>query len=111
MFVNPAAAEAAGAKIYQIVSGPTYEDNAEFQAPVYLLRYTKDNTSLDVFTSVECTTYTCYRHDEIEKDPVYLVDGPQMVTIDDQMYKDKELYDLIDKYNAGLIDKYPDVTT
>ena len=34
-----------------------------------------------------------------------------MVTIDDQMYKDKELYDLIDKYNAGLIDKYPDVTT
>ena len=111
MFVNPAAAEAAGAKIYQIVSGPTYEKNAEAQAPIYLLRYTKDNTSLEVFTSVECTMYTCYLHDKIEKDPVFLVDGPQMVTIDDQMYKDKELYDLIEKYNAGLIDKYPDVTT
>ena len=110
MFVNPAAAEAAGAKIYQIVSGPTYEDNAEFQAPVYLVRFTVDNTSLEINTSTSCSQYTCYGYND-EGKLAYLLNGPQMVTIDDDDFAESmgfllEWDDNAPVYENGKIVRY-----
>lgn len=110
-FVDPAAAAAAGATIYFVQSGPTYELYKEHQAPIYKVRYTVDNTSLNIKTNKSCTSYSCMGKPE---------DGPELVTIDDQVYKDKELYALIDKYHEdmelyreGKLDKepkYPDTS-
>ena len=121
MFKVPALAAQTGATIHKVISGPTYEKYKEHQAPIYIVRYPIDNLSLEINTSRACQMYTC----------VGKKDGPEMVTIDDQIYKDKELYAKIDEYllleeqyrkdladyNAGLLEKepvapkYPDVSS
>ena len=110
-FVDPAAATAAGATIHLVQSGPTYELYKGHQAPIYKVKFTVDNTSLSIKTNKSCTSYSCMGKPE---------DGPELVTIDDQVYKDKELYALIDKYHEdmelyreGKLDKepkYPDTS-
>ena len=117
---SQAAAAAAGATIHKVLAGPTYEKYKELQAPIYIVRYPVDNLSLQIRTSQQCMMYSC----------VGKKDGPEMVTIDDQLYKDKELYAKIDEYllleeqyrkdladyNAGKLEKepvapkYPDVS-
>ena len=111
MFVNPADASAAGAKIYEVLAGPTYEAHKGNQAPIYKVIFTVDDTSLYINTKKTCSSYSC--QDKVEE-------GPDMVTIDDQVFKDKELYALINKYytdmglyEQGLLDKkpvYPDTS-
>ena len=59
-FVDPAAAEAAGAKIYEITAGPTYDRYMEFQCPVLKLVYTHPNTSLLVNVPTETFLFTLY---------------------------------------------------
>ena len=88
MFVDPSAAAAAGATISAVVSGPTYEKYKEQQAPIYIMTFTKDNTSLDIKTSKKCQLYTC----------VGKPNGPEMVTVDKQIYSDKEFADMIQEY-------------
>jgi hypothetical protein len=96
MFSDPAAASAAGATIHEIVAGPTYEKYKEQQAPIYVLKYTKDNTSLDVKTSKRCQLYTC----------VAKPNGPEMVTVDKQIYNDQEFADMVKEYlDAGRGDE------
>ena len=109
-FRNPTAAFLAGATIHKVVSGPTYEKYKEHQAPILIVKFKKNNTSLEINTSATCQMYTCVGKNN----------GPEMVTIDDQMYRDEELYALIDKYiedmekyNQGLISTkpvYPDTS-
>ena len=99
-FMSHLDATIAGATIHQVISGPTYEAFKEHQAPIYIVKFTSDNTSLEIRTSEECKIYSC----------VGKKDGPEMVTIDDQMFIDKELYQKIEDYNNGLIDKYPDTS-
>ena len=109
-FRNPGAAFLAGATIHKVVSGPTYEKYKEHQAPIFIVKYTRNNTSLEINTSTVCQMYTCVGKNN----------GPEMVTIDDQMYRDEELYakideylELMEKYNAGLISTkpvYPDTS-
>ena len=92
MFVNPSDAASAGAAIYQVISGPTYEANKELQAPIYLVRYTKDDTSLEIMTSRQCWMYSCPGK----------TNGPEMVTIDDQMYHDFEWDKQMEDWQNGL---------
>lgn len=99
-FADPQAAEMAGATIHEVVSGPTYIKYKEHQAPIYFVKFTKNNTSLVINTSEECQVYSCAGKKN----------GPEMVTIDDQMFIDKEIYQQIEDYNNGLIDKYPDTS-
>ena len=98
MFVDPAAAEAAGAKIYELQSGPTYEVYKEHQAPIYVVRYIDEDLSLQIKTSKQCWMYSC----------VGKKNGPEMVTIDNQMFYDHEYYKLLDDYNSGILNDYPD---
>lgn len=120
MFVTPAQATAAGATIHKVVAGPTYEKYKELQAPIYIVRYPIDNISLNIKTSHQCQMYSC----------IGKKNGPEMVTIDDQIFLDKEIYAKIEEYlakeeqyrkdledyKAGLLDKepvapiYPDVS-
>lgn len=120
MFMAPSAAAAAGATIHKVMAGPTYEKYKELQAPIYIVRFPVDNLSLQIRTSQQCQMYSC----------VGKKYGPEMVTIDDQLYIDKELYAKIEEYivkeeqyrkdladyNNGLLDvepvapKYPDVS-
>lgn len=88
MFADPSAAAAAGATISAVVSGPTYEKYKEQQAPVYIMTFTKDNTSLDIKTSKKCQLYSC----------VGKPNGPEMVTVDKQIYYDKEFADMTQEY-------------
>lgn len=97
MFVSPAAAAAAGASIYQVISGPTYETHKELQAPIYVVRYTRDDTSLEIFTSRQCWMYSSPGKSG----------GPEMVTIDDQMYHDKEWDKQMEDYRNGLAESAP----
>ena len=92
MFVNPSDAASAGAAVYQVISGPTYEANKELQAPIYLVRYTKDDTSLEIMTSRQCWMYSCPGK----------TNGPEMVTIDDQMYHDFEWDKQMEDWQNGL---------
>lgn len=92
MFVNPSDAASAGAAVYQVISGPTYEANKELQAPIYLVRYTKDDTSLEIKTSRQCWMYSCPGK----------TNGPEMVTIDDQMYHDFEWDKQMEDWQNGL---------
>lgn len=93
MFVNPTEAAAAGAAIYQVISGPTYEAYMEHQAPIYLVRYTKDDTSLEIKTSRQCWMYSCPGK----------TNGPEMVTIDDQIYHDFEWDKQWEDWQNGLL--------
>jgi len=99
MFVRPADAAAAGAAIYQVISGPTYEANKELQAPIYVVRYTKDDTSLEIKTSRQCWMYSCQGK----------ADGPEMVTIDDQIFHDFEWDKQMEDYRNGLTSSAPKV--
>jgi hypothetical protein len=93
IFEDPAAATAAGASIFRVHAGPTYEAHKEHQAPIYIIKYTVDNTSLMVKTSVRCQQYSCLGKPE---------DGPEMVTVDDQMFKDWAIYERIEEYKEDL---------
>lgn len=100
IFEDPAAAAAAGASAFRVHAGPTYEIHKEHQAPIYIIRYTVDNTSLNVLTSARCSQYSCLGKPE---------DGPEMVTVDDQIFKDWVIYERIeaykedyDKWKAGV---------
>ena len=89
LFDDPSAAVAAGASIFRVHAGPTYETHKEHQAPIYIIKYTRDNTSLVVKTSTKCSQYSCLGKPE---------DGPEMVTVDDQMFKDWAIYERIEEY-------------
>lgn len=95
MFINPVKASEVGATIHYLESGPTYEIYKEHQAPIYVITYTKDNTSLDVRTDRNCTMYQCVGKQY----------GPEMVTVDRQVFHDYDFDVLIDKYNEDL-EKY-----
>lgn len=99
MFVRPADAAAAGASIYQVISGPTYETHKEQQAPIYVVRYTKDDTSLEIKTSRQCWMYSCQGK----------ANGPEMVTIDDQIFHDFEWDKQMEDYRNGLTSSAPKV--
>lgn len=115
MFVDPSAAAAAGATIHKVISGPTYEAYKEHNAPIYIVKYTKNKTTLEIKTSDICTIYSCMGKPN----------GPEMVTIDSQIFYDKEFYDkfevelekyneLLNQYKEGLIPDpptYPDTST
>ena len=111
LFVNQEAAAAAGATLYQVVAGPTYELFKEQQAPIYVLTYTKNDTSLEVTTSKSASMYTPYSY-ENGKTRI-LSYGPEMVTIDNQIYYDYEYEAMCKKYeedHIGDVDQsdYPD---
>lgn len=89
-FMHPDQAKQAGATIYQVISGPTYDLYKEHQAPIYIVNYVKDNTSLYIRTKNTCSMYSC----------VGKKYGPEMVNIDDQIYHDWDFDALIEKYNA-----------
>ena len=97
MFVSPSDAASAGAAVYQVISGPTYEANKELQAPIYLVRYTKDDTSLEIKTSQQCWMYSCPGK----------TNGPEMVTIDDQMYHDFEWDKQMEDWQNNLLPSAP----
>lgn len=101
MFVDHAAAEAAGAKVYELVSGPTYEIHKEHQAPIYVVRYTADDTSLEIKTSRQCWMYSCPGK----------MNGPELVTIDDQIFHDYEYDKMVEDYESGKSDVRPDFDT
>ena len=120
MFVSYAQAAQTGATIHKVIAGPTYEKYKEYQAPIYIVRFPIDNLSLQIKTSQQCQMYNC----------VGKKNGPEMVTIDDQIFIDKEIYALVEEYlakeeqyrkdladfNNGLTDvepvapRYPDVS-
>lgn len=93
LFVNPEAAKEVGATLVRVLSGPTYQEYIEDAAPIYILTYTKDNTSLRVKTSEDAYMYSCVGKS---------VKGPEMVTIDNQMFYDHEWYRQNEKYLAYL---------
>lgn len=120
MFVVNAQATQYGATIHKVMAGPTYEKYKEHQAPIYIVRFPVNNLSLQIRTSQQCQMYSC----------VGKKNGPEMVTIDDQIFLDKEIYALVEEYlakeeqyrkdladyNSGKTDvepvapKYPDVS-
>ena len=92
IFVDPSAASTSGATVFEVVSGPTYEKYKEQQAPIYIMTFTKDNTSLDINTSRKCQLYSCAGKPN----------GPEMVTVDKQIFNDQEFADMVQEYvNAG----------
>ena len=115
MFVDPSAAAEAGATIHKVISGPTYEAYKEHNAPIYIVKYTKNRTNLAIKTSDKCSIYSCMGK----------ANGPEMVTIDSQIFYDKEFYadfevklekynELLEQYNKGLIAErptYPDASS
>ena len=110
LFKDPAAAAAAGATIYKLVSGPTYENyNQMYQAPIYYLTYTKDNTSLDIVTSKSASLYSALSIGDDGKFNT-LGNGPVMVTVDNQIFYDYEYEEMCKKYleeNPNDMSNYP----
>lgn len=106
LFKDKAAAELAGATAHKIVAGPTYEAFQELQAPIYLLTYKVDDTTLDINTSKKAYMYVPMYVDNKGKTHVMPL-GPEMVTVDNQIYHDKEYENLVDEFN----EKYPNATT
>lgn len=80
-FVDPTAAAAAGATMHKVISGPTYDAHKESLAPIYILKYTKNNTQLDLKTSSNLFIYMCQGKPN----------GPEMVMIDGQTYGEPDL--------------------
>lgn len=117
VFKYPEQAAAAGLTAYAVTAGPTYQKFIEMEAPIYIVTSTKDNQVFTINTSKACATYSCQGKK----------DGPEMVTVDNQMYYDYEFFKLVDEweiadsvYTAGILDgtivdptgslkpKYPD---
>lgn len=92
VFANPSEAAAAGVTAYKLVAGPTYKEYLEFQAPVYVLTCTKDNQTVTVNTSVECTLYSCQGKQY----------GPEMITVDNQIYYDPVIAERLKKYSEDV---------
>ena len=92
VFANPSEAAAAGVTAYKLVAGPTYQEYLEFQAPVYVLTCTKDNQTVTVNTSVECTLYSCQGKQY----------GPEMITVDNQIYYDPVIAERLAKYSEAV---------
>lgn len=106
LFKDKAAAALAGATAHKIVAGPTYEAFQELQTPIYLLTYKADNTTLDINTSKKAYMYVPMSVDAQGMTHVMPL-GPEMVTVDNQIYHDKEYEKLVDEFN----EKYPNATT
>ena len=118
LFVDPSAAAEMGATIYKVVAGPTYEDHKKHLAPIYVFTQYSDDKTLEINTSTACNMYFCQGKKN----------GPEMVTIDNQIYSDPEIAARVEKYmedyaayvdgvKTGKIDpnivsepKYPDVS-
>ena len=80
-FVDPAAAEAVGAKVYEITAGPTFDRYKEYSCPVLKLVYTKPNTSLLVNVPTNTFLFTLYENtveDYLESQTWLKVDGKDM---------------------------------
>ena len=80
-FVDPAAAEAVGAKVYEITAGPTFDRYKEYSCPVLKLVYTKPNTSLLVNVPTNTFLFTFYENtveDYLESQTWLKVDGKDM---------------------------------
>ena len=120
VFMDPAAAAAAGVTVYKITAGPTYQQFIEMESPVYLITSTKDDQTFTIKTSKACTIYSC------QEDPNH---GPKMVTVDNQIFSDPVIAERLDEYekakaeyeearaNGTIVDpyreqepKYPDVS-
>ena len=95
VFKDPAAAAALGITAYKVVAGPTYQQYVDPQtlAPIYILTCTKDDQTFEVNTSMDCTSYECQGKKN----------GPEMVTVDRQIYHDYE-YDELDQ--DKLLEEY-----
>ena len=109
IFVNPSLAEAEGVTVYKLVSGPTYEQFKEHQAPIYVLTYKKDNTSIEVNTSKSATNYSALAMDA-KGQTLVLNNGPVMVTVDEQIFYDYEYEEMCKKYleeNPDDMSRYP----
>lgn len=57
-FVNPAVAEAAGATIYEITAGPTYNDNKQYRCTVLKLTYKDQTTALKINIPKQARSFT-----------------------------------------------------
>lgn len=80
-FVDPAAAAAAGASIYEVTAGPTYDIYMEYSCPILKLIYTKPNTSLLVNVPTSTFQFTLYNNtlaDSDEGQTWIKVDGKDM---------------------------------
>ena len=117
LFMYPEQALAAGVTAYMVTAGPTYQQFIEMEAPIYILTSTRDNQVFTINTSKVCSIYNCQG----------TKDGPEMVTVDNQIFSDPVIAERIAKYEkdkakyeedkaAGLIvdpnrekePKYPD---
>ena len=103
VFVDPSLAQAEGVTVYKVVSGPTYEQFKEHQAPIYILTYKKDNTSLEIKTSKNATNYSALSMDA-KGQTLVLNNGPVMVTVDEQIFYDYEYEEMCKKY----LEEHPD---
>ena len=72
-FVDPSAAAAAGATVYEITAGPTYDRYKEYSCPILKLVYTKSPTSLQI--NVPTTTFQFTLYDNTGDDTWVKVDG------------------------------------
>ena len=95
VFMNPEAAAAAGVTAYKITAGPTYQKYIEFEAPIYMLTCTKDDQNFVIKTSKNCEMYTC------NEEPKY---GPKMVTIDNQIYSDPVVAEIMAEHEKELVE-------
>ena len=102
IFVDPEAAKAAGATIYEILAGPTYELHKDTFAPLYVLKYTKDQTELELKTYDNLFLYMCMGKGN----------GPEMVAVDGTTFYDTAGYMLEwDDVKNHYITPYKGTTT
>ena len=105
LFRNVELAAQANATAYKVVAGPTYDRFKELQAPIYILTYKSDDTTLEINTNKNALVYFPYSMNE-KGETQNLAHGPKMVTVDNQIYYDVEFKKLVDEFNK----KYPNPT-
>lgn len=59
-FTDPAAASAAGATVYEVTAGPSFDKYKEYSAPILKLVYTRPNTSLSLNVPTNTFQFTTY---------------------------------------------------
>ena len=105
IFKDQELAAQANATAFQVVAGPTYERFKELQAPIYVLTYKSDDTTLDIKTNRNALVYSPYSLSNDDK-AKYLSEGPKMLTVDNQIFYDKEFVKLVEAFNK----QYPNPT-
>ena len=105
IFRDQELAAQANATAFKVVAGPIYERFKELQAPVYVLTYKSDDTTLDIKTNKNALVYSPYSLSNDGK-AKYLSEGPKMLTVDNQIFYDKEFVKLVEAFNK----QYPNPT-